>query len=139
MRFIRHESRPSDPLEGIRSDQIGVLSTAPARAHYPEKLRRLCVFDAETRRTLVLLTNACPLLAKTCSLLYRSRWRVELFFKWTKQHLRIKSFFGRNANAFSQVPKVEILPTLNPQAHPFDDDKKLLLNILSPDSSGAVL
>ena len=99
LRFIRHESRPSDPLEGICSDQIGVLRTARARAHYPEKLRRLRVFDAQTHRTLVLLTNAFQLPAKTCSLLYRSRWRVELFFKWIKQHLRIKSFFGRSANA----------------------------------------
>jgi Transposase DDE domain len=67
--------------------------------HYPEHLRRIRLRDTETRRTLVFLTNQFGLPAATICALYKSRWQVELFFKWIKQHLRIKRFFGTSENA----------------------------------------
>ncbi|MBW2607885.1 MAG: transposase, partial [Deltaproteobacteria bacterium] len=70
-----------------------------AKKEYPEKLRRIKYFDAEKGRTFVFLTNQFTLPALTIAELYRYRWRVEIFFKWIKQHLRIKKFFGTSENA----------------------------------------
>ena len=99
LRFVRHHSRPVDYGEGLCSDHTGALSGFYARKHYPEKLRRVRYYDLETGRTLVFLSNHLGLAAVTICQLYKSRWQVELFFKWIKQHLRIKSFYGTSANA----------------------------------------
>ena len=88
-----------DDTTGVRSDQIIGLTVFYSRQGYPERLRRIRFFDAETERFFVYLTNNFALPALTIALLYKSRWQVELFFKWIKQHLRIKRFFGTSANA----------------------------------------
>ncbi len=92
-------SRPVDKSTGLRCDQTIVLTGFYPRKDYPEKLRRIKYHDAETGKTFVFLTNNFTLPAITIAKLYRYRWQVELFFKWIKQHLRIKSFFGTSENA----------------------------------------
>ena len=89
----------ADPLCGVLKDQYIELSGRYTRLHYPGALRRIEYHDAERGRTLVFLTNNFELPALQIALLYRSRWQVELFFKWIKQHLRIKAFVGNSANA----------------------------------------
>jgi len=84
---------------GVRCDQIVVLTGYYSKKDYPEKLRRIKYFDAEKGRSFVFLTNQFTLPSITIAELYRYRWRVEIFFKWIKQHLRIKSFFGTSENA----------------------------------------
>jgi hypothetical protein len=97
--FRRHRSLPIDPSTGLRSDQIGVFCGHYARKDYPEPLRRVRYRDPETGATLVFLTNHMTLDALTVCRLYKSRWQVELFFKWIKGHLRIKAFYGTSPNA----------------------------------------
>lgn len=97
VRFGVLESRPVDKSAGLRCDQIIKLQTFRSRRAYPARLRR--VRDEERGRSLVLLTNQMVLPAATISLLYRKRWQVELFFKWIKQHLRLRVFLGRSTNA----------------------------------------
>jgi len=92
-------SRKIDKSSGVRCDQIVVATGYYARKDYPEKLRRIKFFDAEKGRSFVFLTNQFILPAETIADLYRYRWRVEIFFKWIKQHLRIKKFFGTSENA----------------------------------------
>ncbi|RPH48846.1 MAG: IS4 family transposase [Desulfobacteraceae bacterium] len=92
-------SQPVDKSTGIQCDQIIVLKGYYAKKNYPEKLRRIRYFDAESNKTLVFLTNNFVLSAITIADLYRCRWQVELFFKWIKQHLRIKAFYGTTENA----------------------------------------
>ncbi len=92
-------SRPVDKETGLRCDQTVVLTGFYSAQHYPEKLRRIKFYDATTDKRLVFLTNNFSLPALTIAELYRYRWQVELFFKWIKQHLRIKSFFGTSENA----------------------------------------
>jgi len=92
-------SRPVDKSTGLRCDQTIVLTGFYSRKDYPEKLRRIKYHDTETGKTFVFLTNNFALPALTIAKLYRYRWQVELFFKWIKQHLRIKSFFGTTENA----------------------------------------
>jgi IS4 transposase len=99
IKLNRRYSRPVDPDSGVRSDHIVVLATANSRNHYPDALRRIRYYDAETKRYLVFLTNNFELPALTISKLYKARWQVELFFKWVKQHLRIKAFYGTSMNA----------------------------------------
>ena len=99
LKFNRLESRPVDPTTGVRSDQIVWLRTLSSIKHYPDKLRRIHYVDADTGKSLVFLTNNFALPARTITLLYKGRWKVELFFKWIKQHLRIKHFYGTSANA----------------------------------------
>ena len=84
---------------GVRCDQIVVLTGYYSKKDYPEKLRRIKYFDAEKGRSFVFLTNQFTLPSITIAELYRYRWRVEIFFKWVKQHLRIKSFYGTSENA----------------------------------------
>ena len=88
-----------DTSTGVRSDHTVVLASAASRKHYPDPLRRIHYHDAEQGRGLRFLTNNFDLPALTVCLLYKSRWQVELFFKWIKQHLRIKAFFGYSENA----------------------------------------
>jgi hypothetical protein len=99
LQFDRLESRPVDSATGVRSDQIIWLRNPSSIKHYPDKLRRIHYVDAETDKSLVFLTNNFALPALTIALLYKSRWKVELFFKWIKQHLRIKHFYGTSDNA----------------------------------------
>lgn len=91
--------RPVDTNTGLRCDQTIVLSGAKSRAQYPARLRRVKYVDPATGKRLVFLTNNFVLDALTIARLYKSRWQVELFFKWIKQHLRIKRFFGTSENA----------------------------------------
>lgn len=99
LKFNRLQSRPVDPATGVRSDQVVWLANASSIRHYPDKLRRVHYKDAPTGRSLVFFTNNFELPAPTIALLYKSRWKVELFFKWIKQHLRIKHFYGTSDNA----------------------------------------
>jgi len=98
-RFRRLYSHAIDKNTGLKCDQTILLSGFYSSKGYPEKLRRIKFYDTETNNTLVFLTNNFSLPALTITQLYKSRWKVELFFKWIKQHLRIKSFFGTTENA----------------------------------------
>lgn len=99
LKLQRLESRPVPPDSGVRSDQIVWLANLSSIQHYPDKLRRIHYVDPDTGKSLVFLTNNFELPALTIALLYKSRWKVELFFKWIKQHLRIKHFYGTSDNA----------------------------------------
>lgn len=99
MRFKRMYSKPVDKTIGVRYDQIGKLETYYPKKDYPDKLRRIKYYDQETNKELVFLTNNTSLEAIEIAMLYKKRWEVELFFKWMKQHLRIKSFWGTTLNA----------------------------------------
>ena len=88
-----------DKSTGLRCDQVVTFNGFYSKNEYPEKLRRVVFFDNQQRRRLVFLTNHLSLPALTIADLYRCRWQVELFFKWIKQHLRIKSFYGTTENA----------------------------------------
>ena len=98
-RFKRLYSRPVDKSTGIQSDQIIVLEGFYSHKAYPDKLRRIRYFDAEQNKRLIFLTNNFTLTALTIAELFRCRWQIELFFKWIKQHLRIKAFYGTTENA----------------------------------------
>lgn len=95
----RRYSRAVDKTKGIRSDQTVVLTTIGSVKAYPEALRRISYHDSATDKRLSFLTNNFLLPALTIAKIYKSRWQVELFFKWIKQHLRIKAFFGTSENA----------------------------------------
>jgi transposase len=95
----RRYSHPVDASTGVRSDHTVLLVSAASRKHYPDPLRRIHYHDAEQDRSLRFLTNNFDLSALTVCLLYKSRWQVELFFRWVKQHLRIKAFYGYSENA----------------------------------------
>ena len=97
--FRRVYSRPVDKSTGLCCDQTIVLTAPKASKDYPQHLRRIKLYDAEHGRHLVFLTNNFDLPALTIAQLYRCRWQVELFFKWIKQHLRIKRFYGTTENA----------------------------------------
>ena len=92
-------SAPTDRATGIICDQTIALDGHYTSRHYPDHVRRIRLRDPETAKTLIFLTNNFALLAATICALYKSRWQVELFFKWIKQHLRIKRFFGTSENA----------------------------------------
>ena len=97
--FRRIYSHPIDKDTGLKCDQTIALTGPHTSKDYPEKLRRIKYHDAQTNKTLVFLTNSLTLPALTIAQLYRCRWQVELFFKWIKQNLRIKSFYGTTDNA----------------------------------------
>jgi hypothetical protein len=99
LRCAVREKRPVDRTTGLRSDHTIVLNGVKTAALYPEPLRRVAFYDVEHKRRLVFLTNNFALPALTIASLYKSRWQIELFFKWIKQHLRIKAFFGTSENA----------------------------------------
>ena len=98
-RCRRLYSHPVDKTTGVQCDQTIVLTGFYARKHYPEKLRRIRYVDPETGKRFVFLTNNHVLPALVIAQIYRARWQVELFFKWIKQHLRIKAFYGTSENA----------------------------------------
>jgi hypothetical protein len=99
LRFTRHRSLSRDCWEGVLSDQVGSPSLPKAAADFPYPLRRVRYFDAESSKHLVFLTNNLEIPALTIAKLYKSRWQIELFFKWIKGHLRIKHYFGTSPNA----------------------------------------
>jgi hypothetical protein len=99
LQFRRVYSRPVDKSTGLRCDQTIMLTGFYPLQNYPDKLRRIKFYDEKTKKLFVFLTNNFNLPALTITELYRYRWQVELFFKWIKQHLRIKSFFGTTENA----------------------------------------
>lgn len=99
LKFRRIYSNKVDKSTGVLCDQIGRFTGFYALKDYPEKLRRVKFYDQETKRTFVFLTNIMELKATEIAMLYKKRWLVELFFKWIKQHLKIKSFWGISENA----------------------------------------
>lgn len=99
LQFRRRYSHPHDRATGVRSDQTIILTGPKTATLYPLALRRVHYYAAETEQRLVLLTNNFSIPSLTVASLYRWRWQIELFFKWIKQHLRIKSFFGTSANS----------------------------------------
>lgn len=102
--YKRIYSNVCDKDSGVRSDQIIKLTSKASARNYPDKLRRICFYDKESSRRLIFLTNNLSLSAVIIADLYRSRWQVELFFKWIKQHLKIKAFYGHSKNAvYTQI------------------------------------
>lgn len=99
LRAARVYSHAVDRTTGLRSDQTVRLTTFYSHAGYPVHLRRVRFYDAEYARSFIFLTNSFDLPALTITTLYKHRWRIELFFKWIKQHLRIKAFYGTSENA----------------------------------------
>lgn len=99
MAYVRRTSCAVDKATGLRSDQTIALTGPLVSAKYPQPLRRVSFYDQEHQRKLVFLTNNFTLPALTIAELYRCRWQIELFFKWIKQHLRIKAFYGNSENA----------------------------------------
>jgi hypothetical protein len=134
-RLQRVYSAAVDRSTGIICDQTIALTGATSRKDYPEHLRRIRFKDPETDKTLVLLTNNVTLPAATLCALYKARWQVELFFKWIKQHLRIKKFYGNSENAVkSQIwiaVSVYVLVAIIKKRLNLDASLYTLLQILS--------
>jgi hypothetical protein len=99
LKFKRIYSAKVDKIKGVKIDQIGKLSGFYSAKDYPEKLRKIRYFDHDSKREFVFLTNNFDLNALEIALLYKNRWKIELFFKWIKQHLKVKSFWGTTENA----------------------------------------
>jgi hypothetical protein len=99
MQYRRLYSQPTDKLKGIISDQIVKLTGTQSSKDYPDKLRVIHYYDQEEQRHIRFQTNNLTLPALTIAMIYKKRWSVEIFFKWIKQNLRIKSFFGTSENA----------------------------------------
>jgi hypothetical protein len=95
----RRYSHPVDKTTGVRSDHTVILTAINSIKAYPDQLRRVSYLDVKTRKRFKFLTNNFMLPALTIAQIYKSRWQVELFFKWIKQHLRIKAFYGTSENA----------------------------------------
>jgi len=134
-RFRRLYSQPVDKATGLQCDQIITTRNFYARKDYPEKLRRIRFFDSNTKRNLVFLTNNFSLPACTIVELYRHRWQIELFFKWIKQHLRIKAFYGTTENAVKTqiwiAISVYVLVAIVKKALNIDTSLYTILQILS--------
>lgn len=99
LQFTRHYSQSVDRLTGLRSDHVGKPKLEKSRKDFPMLLRRVRYYDSETTRELVFLTNNLEIPALTVAMLYKLRWRIELFFRWIKGHLRIKHYYGTSPNA----------------------------------------
>jgi hypothetical protein len=99
MRFKRIISRPADKTKGIVCDQLVKFTSFYPLKEYPEKLRRIRYYDQSTRKRFIFLTNNDQLEPLEIASLYKDRWKVELFFKWIKQHLKIKAYWGHSPNA----------------------------------------
>ncbi len=93
------QRRYSHPAAGVRSDQTAILASMASASAYPDALRKVSFVDSETGKSLVLLTNNFSPPAATIAAIYKQRWQVELFFKWIKEHLRIKAFYKISENA----------------------------------------
>jgi hypothetical protein len=128
-------SQPVDKSTGVKCDQIVVLKGYYAKKDYPEKLRRISYFDSKNNKTFVFLTNNFTLPAITIADLYRCRWQVELFFKWIKQHLRIKAFYGTTENALKTqiwiAISVYVLVAIVKKTLKLDQSLYTILQILS--------
>lgn len=133
--FRRLYSREVDKSTGVKCDQIIVLTGYKAKKDYPEKLRRIKYYDTETNKTFVFLTNNLVLEAELIAKLFKKRWKVELFFKWIKQHLRIKAFFGTSKNAvYTQIwiaVSVYLLVAIMKKKLKLDQTLYTILQILS--------
>jgi hypothetical protein len=99
LQFYRKSSTPVDRSQGLQCDQLIRLTGPKPKEKYPEPLRRIRLIDTENDQNIILLTNMKTCSAETICQYYKSRWKIELFFKWIKQHLRIKSFYGHSVNA----------------------------------------
>lgn len=99
LQFMRIYSRKVDKTTGVLCDQIGKLTGFYVSKQYPDKMRRVKFYDEEYKREFIFLTNNMEITAEQVALLYKNRWQVELFFKWIKQHLKIKAFWGTSENA----------------------------------------
>ena len=110
LKFKRMYSKKHDRNSGVKSDRIGKLQGFCSFKEYPKKIRRVKFYDEEKRRTFVFLTNNFDLSANQIAYLYKNRWQVELFFKWIKQHLKIKSFWGTSKNAVRIQTYTAIIP-----------------------------
>lgn len=99
LKFTRHHSLPIDRLAGLRSDHVGKPTNQKSRNDFPTLLRKVRYDNAETSKEFVFLTNNLEIPALTVALLYKLRWRIELFFRWIKGHLRIKHYYGTSSNA----------------------------------------
>ena len=99
LKFKRMYSKKSDKSTGVIYDQIGKIDGFYTSKDYPEKIRKVKFFDAENKKMLIFLTNNFDLSAQQIALLYKQRWQIELFFKWIKQHLKVKTFWGTTENA----------------------------------------
>jgi len=134
-RYKRRYSAPVDKSTGLMCDQKIMLTGFYTRKDYPDLLRRVKYHDVKTNKTLVFLTNNFSLPALTITQLYHSRWQVELFFKWIKQHLRIKNFFGTSENAVkSQIwiaVSVYVLVAIMKKRFNLQDSLYTILQILS--------
>jgi IS4 transposase len=99
LKFRRIYSQKTDKSTGVIYDQIGKLVSKKALKNYPNKLRKIKYYDQETNKAFVFLSNNFDLTALQIALLYKQRWQIELFFKWIKQHLKVKTFWGTSENA----------------------------------------
>ena len=99
MNYRRLYSAKVDKTEGLMCDQTILLNNYYSAKDFPEKIRRIKFYDTETNKILIFLTNNFDLSAIDIAQLYKHRWKIELFFKWIKQHLKIKSFWGQSENA----------------------------------------
>ena len=133
--YVRRVSRPVDKTTGLRSDQTIVLCGPKTATLYPVPLRRITYVDPETHKRFVFLTNNFTLPALQIAQLYKCRWQVELFFKWIKQHLRIKAFYGTSMNAVKtqvwSAISVYVLVAILKKAHRLERSLYELLQILS--------
>lgn len=109
LRFNRMYSYKCNKQSGVKCDQIGKLQGFYVSKKYPEKLRRIKFYDEENDKALIFLSNNFELKAEQIALLYKYRWKVELFFKWIKQHLKIKSFWGTSSNAVKTQVYIAII------------------------------
>lgn len=135
MRFRRRYSRPVDKSSGLRCDQTIVLTGLTSEKDYPQPIRRVKFYDHKNDKTYNFLTNNFAIPAQTVADLYRFRWQVELFFKWIKQHLRIKTFYGTSENAVkSQIwiaISVYVLIAIVKKRLKIETDLYTILQILS--------
>ena len=134
-RCARRYSRPVDKTTGLRFDQTVLTTGFYAQCHYPDPLRRIGYRDPKTGMTLVFLTNNFTVPALTIAQLYQGRWQIELFFKWLKQHLRIKAFYGTSPNAvrtqiWSAIAVYLLVAILKKRLH-LDSSLYTILQILS--------
>jgi transposase len=108
-KFKRQYSMPVDKSKGILYDQHGILDGFNSSKNYPTKIRRIKFHDKELNRKFIFITNNLDISAEEVALLYKNRWHVELFFKWIKQHLKIKSFWGESENAVKTQVYIAII------------------------------
>lgn len=134
-KFTVYESRDVDKSTGLRCDQTIRLSSAKGKNTYPQRLRRISYYDEETKKRLTFLTNNFELPALTIAVIYKHRWRIELFFKWIKQNLRIKTFYGTTENAvYSQIwiaVCTYLMVACLSKTHRTDENLSRILQILS--------